>query len=337
MRYQRQSVWEKLLRRGGVMLGWLVLACMVCWAGMAIFYSNLPAGMRPFAATLFAVGSLAAFVMVRPHHRSVLGFLAVFGLLLAWWLNIPPSNDRDWQPDVAVLPSATIDGDLVTIRNIRNADYRTEKDYTVRHYDASFDLKKLQSIDNYLVYFGSPAIAHTMMSFGFGDGRYVCFSIETRKRKGQEYSSVKGFFKQYEITYVVADERDVVRLRTNYRHEDVYLFRLMASSEMMRKVFLDYLKEVNRLREHPEWYNALTNNCTANVRGHTAPYNPLKKWDWRIIANGYVDGFMYEQGVLDRSLPLVQLKERSHINDKAIAIGDAADFSLRIREGLPGF
>lgn len=318
------------------MLGWVLLACMVCWASTAIYFSNLPAGIRPFAAALFSVASLAAFVLVRPHHRSVIGFLVVFALVLAWWLNIPPSNDRDWQPDVAVLPDVVIDGDQVTIHNIRSADYRTETDYTVHHYDATYDLKKLRSVDNYLVYWGSPVIAHTMMSFGFEDGRYLCFSIETRKRKGQNYSSVKGFFKQYELTYVIADERDVVRLRTNYRHEDVYLFHLRASKELMRKVFLDYLGEVNRLRERPEWYNALTNNCTANIRGHTAPYNPRRKWDWRIIVNGYVDKFMYEQGVVDLSLSLAELKERSHINNKANSAGNAAEFSTLIREGLPG-
>lgn len=319
------------------MLGWFILACMVCWAAMAVFYSNLPAGVRPVAAVLFVVGSLAIFVMVRPYRRAVLVFFVIFASLLVWWLNIPPSNDRDWQPDVAVLPSAVIDGDSVTIYHIRNADYRTVTDYTVRHYDATFDLKKLRSIDVYLVYWGSRAIAHTMMSFGFKDGHYLCFSIETRKRKGQEYSAIKGFFKQYELTYVVADERDVVRLRTNYRHEDVYLFRLRSSREVMRRVLLDYLGEVNRLRERPEWYNALTNNCTANLRGHMAPYNPRAKWDWRIIVNGYVDEFMYEQGVLDQSLPLALLKERSLINRKANAAGSAENFSKRIREGLPGF
>ncbi len=319
------------------MPGWFILVCMVCWGGMAVYYSNLPAVIRPVAAVLFVSGSLAAFLMVRPHRLAVAGFLCAFALLIVWWLNIPPANNRDWQADVVLLPSVVIDGDAVTIHNIRNADYRSETDYTVRHYDATFDLKKLRSVDNFLVYWGSPAIAHSMMSFGFEDGRYVCFSIETRKRTGQEYSPVKGFFKQYELTYVVADERDVVRLRTNYRHEEVYLFRLGTSAAVMRRVFLDYLKEVNSLRERPEWYNALTNNCTLNLRGHTAPYNPEAKWDWRLIANGYADRFMYEQGVLDRSLTLVELKERCHINKKAIAAGNSAEFSTLIRQGLPGF
>ncbi|MBT1073469.1 Lnb N-terminal periplasmic domain-containing protein [Pelotalea chapellei] len=315
-------------------LGWFILTCMVCWASLAIYYSNLPAVVRPIAAALFAIGSFGAFYFIRAHVFAISGFGAIFVVVLLWWLSIPPSNNRDWQPDVALLPSATIDGNMVTIHNIRNVDYRSESDYTVRHYDASFNLAQLRSVDNFLVYWGSPLIAHTMMSFGFDDGRYLCFSIETRKCIGQKYSAVKGFFKQYELTYVVADERDLVRLRTNYRHEDVYLFRLNASKEVMRSTLLEYLRVVNRLREQPEWYNALTNNCTPNLRGHTAPYNPRGKWDWRLVANGYVDRFMYEEGVLDRSLPLSDLKKRSYINGTANATGDASDFSRRIRAGV---
>jgi hypothetical protein len=324
-------------RTAGSILGWIVLLGTIGWGALAINYSNLPGGVRPVAAALFGILSLAGLILVRPRRRAVLGYLVFFAALVAWWLAIPPSNDRDWQPDVAVLPYADIEGDKVTIHNIRNADYRTETDYTVRHYDATFDLKKLQSADGYLVYWGSPMIAHTMMSFGFGDGRYVCISIETRKRIGQEYSAIKGFFKQYTLTYIVADERDVVRLRTNFRHEDVYLFRLKASQDVIRKVFLDYLREVNRLHDRPEWYNALTTNCTTDIRKHTAPYNPNARWDWRFIVNGYLDEFMYEQGAIDKSLPLVELKKRSYINPKAIAADNAADFSTQIREGLPGF
>ena len=327
----------KLLKGGWLILGWLILACMVCWTSMAIFYSNLAPGIRPVAAALFAISSLALFFKVRPYRRAVLIFFFIFAFLVFWWLNIPPSNEREWQPDVAVLSYAVIDGDHVTVRNIRNVDYHSEADYTVRHYDASFDLNQLQSADVYLVYWGSPLIAHTMMSFGFGDGRYLVFSIETRKRKSQEYSEVKGFFKQYELIYVVADEKDVVRLRTNYRHEDVYLFRLNTSREVMRKAFLDYLSEVNNLGQRPEWYNAFSHNCFPNLRGHTTLYNPRAKWDWRFFVNGHVDEFMYEQGMLDQSLPYAELKQRSHINKKANAAGNSADFSTRIRVGLPGF
>jgi len=314
----------------------LVLFSMTGWASLAIYYSNLPGSFRPVAAASYCLGSFLVFLVIRPRRRAVMVFIGIFALILVWWLTIPPSNAREWQPDVALLPYATFNGNTVTIHNIRNCDYRTETDYTVRHYDRTFDLAKLHSADLFLVYWGSPYIAHTMFSFGFGGGNFVCFSIETRKEKGEEYSAIKGFFRQYEITYVVADERDLVRLRTNYRNEDVYLYRLKAKQETIQKVFLDYLRQVNRLKETPEWYNALTDNCTTAIRGHTAPYNPKAKLDWRIIVNGFVDQFIYEQQMLDQSLPFAELKDRSHVNERGRAADKDPNFSLRIREGLPG-
>jgi hypothetical protein len=265
-----------------------------------------------------------------------LGFLAAFAVVLAWWLFMPPSNTRNWQPDVAVLPWADMQGTRVTIHNIRNCDYRSETDYTVRHYDRTFELAKLKSLDLFLVYWGSPYIAHTMLSFGFeGDG-FVCFSIETRKEVGEAYSTIKGFFRQYELTYVVADERDLIGLRTNYRGEQVYLYRLNASPDFIRKVFLDYLREVNSLKDRPEWYNALTGNCTTGIRVHTAPYNPNARLDWRIIVNGYIDEMLYERKAIDTSLPFPELKKRSLINDRAKGLDKTPDFSKLIRVGLPG-
>ena len=270
-----------------------------------------------------------------------MGFLAAFILVLVYWSLMPPSNNRDWQPDLTLLPWAEISGDTVTIHNIRNNDYRTETDFTVRHYDQTFDLKKLRNVDFFLVYWGSPKIAHTMMSFNFEDQGNVCFSIETRKEKGEDYSTVKGFFRQYEVTYVVADERDLVRLRTNYREqgkgEDVYLYRLIASPEAQRKVFLSYLNEVNRLKDHPEWYNALTGNCTTSIRKHTMVYNPKARLDWRMIVNGYIDEMIYERGAIDRNLSFAELKKRSYINPKAQAADQDPDFSQRIRQGIPGY
>lgn len=308
---------------------------------LAIYYSNLPQYVRQSAAVIFAISaSMLIFQGIR-HRARWRGFLLLFSIVFAWWwFAIPPSNARNWQPDLQVLPWVDISGNAVTVHNIRNCDYRSETDYTVRHYDRTFDLNRLESVDLFQVYWGSPHIAHTMVSFGFGDGEYLCFSIETRKEVGETYSAVKGFFKQYELTYVVADERDLVRLRTTFREngkgEDVYLYRLNVSRDFARKVFLDYLREVNRLKDRPEWYRAISGNCTTNIRRHTAPFNPDARFDWRIIANGYLDEMLYERGVLDRSLPLTELKKRSYINEQARSLGDTAAFSRRIREGLPG-
>jgi len=320
-----------------IRVGLLMLAF---WAALAILYSNLPAAVRPWASGIFAVGSLLALVGRYSNRRTRLGFLAAFSVVLVYWLLIPPSNNRDWQPDMATLAWADIAGDKVTIHNIRNCDYRTETDFTVQHYDKSFDLAKLRNVDFYLVYWGSPKIAHTMMSFDFEGQGSVCFSIETRKEKGEDYSTVKGFFRQYEIAYVVADERDLVRLRTNYREkgkgEDVYLYRLKVSPEFNRQVFLSYLDEVNRLKERPQWYNALTDNCTTSIRKHTMPYLSNANPDWRLIVNGYIDEMLYENKRFDTTLPFVELKKRSYINPKAKAADRDPAFSQLIRVGLPG-
>jgi len=317
----------------------LFLATVTGLATLAIYYSNLPAGLRPITAGVFAIVSMGLIVsgLRRGHRWSWVVVLALFcAIFSAWWLLIPPSNDRNWQADVAVLPWAEIDDPLVTVHNIRNVDYRTETDYTVRHYDRSFDLTTLQSVDLFLVYWGSPSIAHTIMSFGFANGSYLSISIETRKEVGEAYSAVKGFFKQFELTYVVADERDIVRLRTNYRQgEDVYLYRLNVPLEFTRKVLLDYLAEVNSLKEHPEWYRALFTNCTTSILRHTTPYNPNPRFDYRFIVNGYLDEMLNERKLIDQGLPFVELKKLSHINAKALAAGKAADFSQLIRAGLP--
>jgi len=334
-----KSHWiRSLLQPVRWLLSRLLLAGMAVWVTAAIYYSNLPAQwLRTLAAVLFALGTVTLFVRVRPAWKAKLIFLAAFAGVVAWFLVIPPSNDRDWQPDVAILPSAEIDGDTLAVHNIRNCDYRTETDYTTRYYDRTFDLSKLQSVDLYVVHWGSPAIAHTMLSFGFGGDDYLCFSIETRKEKGEAYSTIKGFFRQYEITYIVADERDLVRLRTNYRGEQVYLYRLNTDLPLARSVLLDYFRTINHLKLHPEWYNALTDNCTTSIRQHTYPYAHKVRWDWRILLNGYVDELAYQAGALDRSVPFADLKQRSLINDRAKAAGDRSDFSARIREGLPGF
>jgi hypothetical protein len=316
------------------------LLAMALWATVAIFYSNLPSAIRPWAAGIFAIGSLVALIGKYSDRRARLGFLAAFAVVLVYWLLMPPSNNRDWQPDLATLAWADIKGDKVTIHNIRNCDYRTETDLTVQHYDRTFDLSKLKGVDAFLVYWGSPNIAHTMMSFDFEGQGNVCFSIETRKEKGEDYSTVKGFFRQYEIIYVVADERDLVRLRTNYREkgkgEDVYLYRLNATPEFARKVFLSYLGAVNRLKGRPEWYNALTGNCTTSILRHTMPYNPDARLDWRMIVNGYIDEMLYENNDIDTGMPFPELKKRSYINPRAQAADKDPAFSQLIRKGLPG-
>jgi hypothetical protein len=321
---------------GNIVL-WLILCGMTAWGALAIFFSYLPNGAKPVLSILFALFQLAILIFLKPRGLAYAVFFALFAIVLSGYFAMKPSNDREWQADAALLPYAHIDGNRVTVYNIRNCDYSNETDYTARYYNRTFDISKLDAIDLYLVNWGIQYISHTMISFGFEGNQYLCISIETRKEKGEDYSTIKGFFRQYELMYVVADERDLVRLRTNYRKDEiVYLYRLNGSKTVFRKIFLDYIHYINRLKIEPEWYNALTGNCTTQIRGHTAPYTGKTKWDWRILLNGQLDEMAYENGLLNQSLAFETLKQKSIINERAKGLDQNPDFSVLIRRGLPG-
>jgi hypothetical protein len=326
---------KKLLRLVAFFLIWAVLALVTLWSVAALYFDVRISWLRLPLVAAYGLGILAVLIWVRrPWKASVLagGFLLVLG----WWLTLQPANDRDWLPSVAVLPYAALNGNQIAIHNIRNFDYRTETDFDAHYYDKTFDLGQLNTVDLYLVTWGSPHIAHTMISFGFTNGDYVCFSIETRMEKGESYSALRGFFRQFELTYIIADERDVVRLRTNYRQdEEARLYRLQVTPEQGRKLFLDYLRRANELHDHAEWYNALTDNCTIAIRTQRDAADRAP-WDWRMLINGHLDELLYERGTIVTNLPFAELKKLSNINPQAKSADQAADFSQQIRQGLPG-
>jgi hypothetical protein len=321
-----------------VALAWVILCCLSAWA-VAALYVDMPAAGRIASAAAYVAAFGGILYFGRSHLVRMALCLGLFGITLAWWLSIAPSNDRAWQTDVDRTAWAEISGDSVTIHNVRNFRYRSEFDYQPNWETRSYDLSRIQGADIFITFWGSPWIAHPIVSFAFADGQHVAFSVETRKVTGQEYSAVKGFFRQYELIYIVADERDVVRLRTNYRTgEEVYLYHTTATDAAARAIFLDYLKGLNALHETPQFYNALTSNCTTNIRVHSsAATAALPRWDWRLLLNGKSDEFAYENGRLAGDLPFEELKARAHINDAARAADQDADFSARIRVGRPGF
>jgi hypothetical protein len=328
---RRRTIWHLALVPAVFLL---LLATL--WATAALYFDVRVAWLQTPLAVAYGLAVLAGWIFVKGIGRKLSLTAVGFALVLGWWLTLQPSNERNWRPDIAVLPYADITGNQITIHNIRNCDYRTETDYDVRHYDKTFDLDKLRTLDLYMVYWGSPLIAHTMMSFGFADGEHVCFSIETRNEQGEGYSALKGLFRQFELTLVIADERDVVRLRTNYRQgEDVYLYRLRAAPASIRQLFLDYLQRANRLRQGPEWYNAIADNCTTGIRAQRAAADRAP-WDWRMLVNGHGDELLYERGVFATNVPLAELKERGHVNLRARAADQAEDFSEQIRQDVPG-
>jgi len=329
------------MRVAALVLLFLLLLGAAGWGVLALLYwDHASPPLRYALAVAFALCSLIlamGFTRRRWRWRSLGSFAALFALLLACWTALQPSNDRDWQPENAVLAYASIDGDRVTLHNIRNFDYRSETDFKPAYYDRTFDLRQLDAVDLFTAYWMGPEIAHVFLSFGFADGNHVAISIEARSERGDEYSSVKGFFRQCELYYAVGDERDLVRLRTNYRRhpvEDVYLYRLQGDAAGAQRLFLEYMRRINALRDHAQWYNTLTTNCTNTIwlMARTNPGHP--PYSWKILVSGYVPEYLYHEGRLDTSMPFDELRRRAYINALARSADQEPDFSQRIRVAL---
>ena len=243
-----------------------------------------------------------------------------------------PSNTRDWSPEFSKLAYSRLQDDQITVHNIRNNTYVTEKDFVVQHYDRTFPVSDIQSVDFIVVPFKMKLIAHTMLSFGLRDGSYIAVSVEIRTEKGEAFSSLLGASRQYELIYVVADERDLIRLRTRHRDAEVYLYPTTATPEQAQAMFLEVMQRVNQLAEAPEFYNTFRNNCTTNLVRHVNRLNKSRiPYSWQVLLPGYSDEYAYELGLLDRSLPFWKLKRRSKINDLADHHFDDPNFSHWIR------
>ena len=320
-----------------IFVGLLIAGATLWGVGMLYYSPLLPVAWRGYGAGAYAALTVVAFLLLPRRGRTALGALVLFEVLVVLFLRIPASNDRDWQPEVAVTPYATINGDLVTIHGVRNFNYRTETDFDPHWEDRTYDLRKLDSVDIVAVYWAGKPIAHVMVSFGFEGKDFLSVSIETRKEKGEEYSTLAGFFRQYELIYVVADERDVIRVRTTYRRpqEEVYVYRTRAPLRNIRRIFLDYIKTINDMHERPRYYNTLTTNCTTSILMHTRMNPESPPMSWKILLSGYVPDYLYEMGRIDTSMPFAELEKLSHVNARAHAADKDPAFSQRIRDGLP--
>lgn len=316
---------------------WLLLLGMTLWAIGALWFDFPMRGLKHAVAFLYILGVIVLLIFGRGQWRRIAVLTGGFMAVLVCWLSLKPSNNRPWQPDVAEMPWAEIDGDRVTLHNVRNCEYRTETDYTPRWETRTVELSHLNGLDIAINYWGSAWIAHPIASFQFDNAPPVCFSIETRKEIGESYSAVGGLYRQFELVYVCADERDVLRVRTNYRQdEEVFLYRTTAKPEAARQRFMEYITAMNELRAQPRWYNAATTNCTTSIRTQRAA-SDRAPWDWRMLFNGFGDEMMYEHGLLAGGLPFAELRQQARINDAAKAADAAPDFSQRIRAGRAGF
>jgi len=316
-------------------LWFLFQVLLVAWATLAIYYSNLPwAGLRIVLAGAFAAFAFWALWISRQRRMSAL-FIVLFLGVVAWWISISPSHDREWRPEVAVMPRAFIDGDRVRITGVRNFDYRSRDDFDVHYEERIVQLSHLTGLDFFVSYWSEGFVAHTFVSFIFDNAPPLSISIETRPEVGEGFDPVASLFKQFELIYVVGDERDLVRVRTNYRGESVYLYRLNSSPDNVRRLLMIYLARINELADKPEWYHLLTNSCTINIVRYANAAGRAGRFNIRHLLNGLIDSYLYHSGRVDTTLPFDELRRRSLINAAAQAADDAADFSDRIRASLP--
>lgn len=318
----------------------LAILCAAVWGGLALYY-QLPLNLPWLSLALALWAGSACFAVVRLWQagslQGVLIYLALHAALLLWWNTLTPSHQRLWEDDVAQMTSGHVEGDQVTLSNVRNFIWHSETDYTPRWETREYDLSQLQSVDMLTSHWGIGAIAHVLVSFGFADGQFVTFSVEIRKKKGQQFSSIAGFFKQYELSILATDERDAVAVRPNVRGEDTFLYRIDMPPAIRRQLFLSYIEQANQLVEQPRFYNTVTTNCTTLVFGmmqHISGGLPL---DSRLLLTGYLPSYIEEQDGLTDGFNLSQLRTAGRITERSKQAGHSPAYSKIIRQGVPGW
>jgi len=316
-------------------VAYVALSLFYIWCLPAVYFLNLPKWATSIMTACFAVSVPAILIVFRKKKWSLPVAAGLCLFVLVWFSLIPPSNDRDWTPDVARLPKATISGNKITIENVRSFLYKTEKDYTVRYRTETYDIDLLDEVDYILSYWdGNTKVAHSMLSFGFKDGKHLCVSVETRREKGEPQTGLRGLYNQYERIYILADESDLLLLRTNYRGEEVYVYPLKFKPGKARRLLLRIMKHVDSLVKRPEFYNTIKHNCFTSILRDVAiargrPFD----LDIRMLLNGLSDQMGYERGWFQTDgLSFEQFKKLHHINQYVVDDPDPArNFSKKIR------
>ena len=316
----------------------IAVLLLAAWGAAALWF-QVPGGpkLRYLVIGLWLLFSLAMVLALARGEGwlALAGFLLIFAGVLVWWATIKPSNERIWADDVARNSHGEVSGNTVTLSNVRNFDWRSDTDYTQRWETRQYDLRQLESLDMITSYWGKPAIAHLLFSFGFTDGRHVVFSVEIRRKRGEAFSEIGGFFKEFELSVIAADERDIIRVRTNVRGEDDYLFRVRLPQADIRSLFLAYLAQTNELVNTPRFYNTITVNCTTLVYTMIQHIIGRLPVSYRVLLSGYIPEYVYSLGGLDGRYTVAQLRAMGRITDRARAADRSDNFSAAIRAGIP--
>ena len=323
-----------------ILVSVLIIVPISAWSVLALsFRLPAPEALRAIVATLFVILGLATIVALFMRRSRGFTALAIFAIafigLLAWWSTIKPPLGGDWAPDVARQTTGTVTGDILTLSDVRDFDWRTDSDFTEKWSKRSYDLSKLKTLDLFLAYWAGPEMAHVIMSFGFEDGDHIAWSVEVRRGRKSEFSPIADAFKSHTLVYLATTERDSVRLRTNVRGEDVRLYRLATPPEQGRALLIEYASQATALAAQPKFYNSITANCATVVFKIVRAAGSTLPFDWRLVVNGFLPGYLYDHRAVVTTMPLSELMERARISEKARAADRSPDFSQAIRVGVP--
>ncbi|GGD03668.1 membrane protein [Halopseudomonas salina] len=310
------------------------------WAVLALwFQAHWGIAGRYLFSGLWVVGSLL-LIWLAWKGSAWLGigiYVIAFAGLLFWWNSLEPSHDRDWADDLAHITTGEVQGSTVVLHNVRNFSWRSDQDYDTVWETRQYDLNQLASVDVVTSYWGIPAIAHILVSFGFSDGRFITFTVEVRREQTEVFSELGGFFKQFELAIIASDERDVIHVRTNVRGEDAYLYRVELSDAAMRSLFLAYVNQANRLAEQPRFYQTVTANCTTLVFKMMQSIVDGLPFDYRLLLSGYLPSYIQKMGGLQPDVAMAELRQAGRITLRAREAGHSKNFSRVIRQGVPGW
>ncbi|MCU9849713.1 DUF4105 domain-containing protein [Defluviimonas sp. WL0024] len=310
----------------------VLAAGLVGWTALLGYFQLGAPWWQVFFAVIVALLLGLLVLLWRRHWRRV--WIAM-GLVLVgaglWWSTLVPRADRDWKPEVAHGVTAEIGPDKVTLNNVRNFGWTSETEADERWERRVVDPGAITSVDIILSVWDSPDIAHTLVSFGFDDGQHVVFSSEIRKERDEEFSSLGGFFRKFELVLIAADERDIVRLRTDLRGEQVSLYPITMEAGQRERLFLSFLELGNDLDRAPRWYNTLTSNCTTVPYHLAAQLSDRVVFDPRVILSGRLPGYLRDIGVLRPDLTAEEVAARASLGRLGPALADGTEFSRRMR------
>jgi hypothetical protein len=283
---------------------------------------------------------------LRQLHSTVRLVSRAITLLILLWLGyryfvLQPSNERDWEYGMDVLPHITIEGDVVHVQHVRDYRWPADGPPSSDYVDRTYDVRRLERVwfieepFTMTLFPGFKGVAHTYFVFDFQDQPPVAVSVESRRERGEQYDALRGMINEYELIYIWGMEQDLTGRRAVLEKNQLYMYPLVGSMDSGRRLFLNLADASRELETRPRFYNTLTSNCTNELAKAANQAQPgAIPPHFALIAPGYSDGFLYDLGFIPNDAPLETVRQRYAITDAVTALVDQPDFSRLLRHQL---